>query len=103
MSGVLKFEIANLSFWSGDAQVLEGAPHRAVPRALEVAQEDVGGADAFADDAFDEYVGGYGATGIGELIFYWPPVEYSYGQRSPVPAEIQARFERIAAARMSPS
>ena len=30
-------------------------------------------------DAFDEYVGGYEAIGIGELIFYWPPVEYSYG------------------------
>jgi hypothetical protein len=54
-------------------------------------------------DAFDEYVGGYDAIGIGKLIFYWPPVEYSYGQRSTVPAEVQARFERIAAARMSPS
>ena len=51
-------------------------------------------------DAFDEYVGGYDAIGIGELIFYWPPVEYAYGQRTPVPAEVQARFERIAAARI---
>jgi hypothetical protein len=54
-------------------------------------------------DAFDEYVGGYGAIGITELIFYWPPVEYSYGPRTPVPAELQARFERIAAARVTPS
>jgi hypothetical protein len=54
-------------------------------------------------DAFDEYVGAYGTIGIGELIFYWPPVEYSYGRRTMVPAEVQARFERIAAARMSPS
>jgi alkanesulfonate monooxygenase SsuD/methylene tetrahydromethanopterin reductase-like flavin-dependent oxidoreductase (luciferase family) len=53
-------------------------------------------------DAFDEYVGGYEAIGIGELIFYWPPVEYSYGPRTPVPAELQARFERITAARMNP-
>jgi alkanesulfonate monooxygenase SsuD/methylene tetrahydromethanopterin reductase-like flavin-dependent oxidoreductase (luciferase family) len=54
-------------------------------------------------DAFDEYVGGYEAIGIGELIFYWPPIEYSYGERATVPAELQARFERIAAARMNPS
>jgi alkanesulfonate monooxygenase SsuD/methylene tetrahydromethanopterin reductase-like flavin-dependent oxidoreductase (luciferase family) len=52
-------------------------------------------------DAFDEYVGGYEAIGIGELMFYWPPIEYSYGQRSPVPVEFQARFERIAAARIA--
>jgi alkanesulfonate monooxygenase SsuD/methylene tetrahydromethanopterin reductase-like flavin-dependent oxidoreductase (luciferase family) len=52
-------------------------------------------------DAFDEYVAGYEAIGIAELIFYWPPVEYSYGQRSPVPAELQARFEQIAAARIA--
>jgi alkanesulfonate monooxygenase SsuD/methylene tetrahydromethanopterin reductase-like flavin-dependent oxidoreductase (luciferase family) len=52
-------------------------------------------------DAFDEYVAGYEAIGIGELIFYWPPIEHSYGQRSPVPAELQARFERIAAARIA--
>jgi hypothetical protein len=52
-------------------------------------------------DAFDEYVGGYEAIGIDELIFYWPPIEYSYGQRSPLPAEIQTRFERIAAARIT--
>jgi alkanesulfonate monooxygenase SsuD/methylene tetrahydromethanopterin reductase-like flavin-dependent oxidoreductase (luciferase family) len=58
--------------------------------------------DPFASlDAFDEYVGGYEAIGIGELVFYWPPVEFSYGRRSPVPAELQARFERIAAARIA--
>jgi alkanesulfonate monooxygenase SsuD/methylene tetrahydromethanopterin reductase-like flavin-dependent oxidoreductase (luciferase family) len=50
--------------------------------------------------AFDEYVGGYDAIGIGELIFYWPPIEHAYGQRTPVPAELQARFERIASARI---
>jgi len=52
-------------------------------------------------DAFDEYVVGYDAIGIDELIFYWPPFEFSYGQRSPLPAEIQARFEQIAAARIT--
>lgn len=51
-------------------------------------------------DAFDEYVGGYDAIGIGKLIFYWPPIEHAYGQRTPVPAEVQARFERIASARI---
>ena len=52
-------------------------------------------------DAFDEYVGGYDATGINEIIFYWPPVEHAYGQRTPVPPEVQARFERIALARIA--
>jgi hypothetical protein len=52
-------------------------------------------------DAFDEYVAGYEAIGINELIFYWPPFEFSYGPRSPVPAELQARFERIAGARIA--
>ena len=51
-------------------------------------------------DAFDEYVGSYDAIGISELIFYWPPIEHSYGQRTSVPAELQARFERIASARI---
>ncbi len=52
-------------------------------------------------DAFDEYVGGYDAIGITELIFYWPPIEHAYGQRTSVPAERQARFERIASARIA--
>jgi alkanesulfonate monooxygenase SsuD/methylene tetrahydromethanopterin reductase-like flavin-dependent oxidoreductase (luciferase family) len=51
-------------------------------------------------DAFDEYVGAYEAIGIAELIFYWPPIEFSYGSRSPVPAALQARFEKIAAIRI---
>ncbi|MBA2598395.1 MAG: LLM class flavin-dependent oxidoreductase [Chloroflexia bacterium] len=51
--------------------------------------------------AFDEYVGAYAAIGIEELIFYWPPIEFSYGERSSVPAEIQTRFERIAAERIA--
>jgi hypothetical protein len=34
------------------------------------------------------------------MQFYWPPVEHSYGERSPVPAETQARYERIAAQRV---
>ena len=51
-------------------------------------------------DAFDEYVGAYEAIGIDEIIFYWPPVEHAYGERTPVPAEAQARFERIAAQRI---
>ena len=53
-------------------------------------------------DAFDEFVGAYEAMGIGEMIFYWPPVEHSYGERSPVPPEVQARFERIAGQRIGP-
>jgi alkanesulfonate monooxygenase SsuD/methylene tetrahydromethanopterin reductase-like flavin-dependent oxidoreductase (luciferase family) len=52
-------------------------------------------------DAFDDYVGGYDAIGINEIIFYWPPVEHAYGQRTPVPVEVQARFERIASARIA--
>jgi alkanesulfonate monooxygenase SsuD/methylene tetrahydromethanopterin reductase-like flavin-dependent oxidoreductase (luciferase family) len=52
-------------------------------------------------DAFDEYVGAYEAIGVTEIIFYWPPIEYSYGSRTPVPAELQARFERIAAERVA--
>ena len=52
--------------------------------------------------AFDEYVGAYEAIGIGEIIFYWPPVEHAYGERSPVAAEAQARYERIAAQRVGP-
>ncbi len=53
-------------------------------------------------DAFDAYVGAYETIGIEELIFYWPPIEFSYGDRSPLPADVQARFERIAAQRISP-
>ena len=52
-------------------------------------------------DAFDEYVGAYEAIGIGEIIFYWPPVEHAYGERTPVPAAAQERFERIAAQRVA--
>jgi alkanesulfonate monooxygenase SsuD/methylene tetrahydromethanopterin reductase-like flavin-dependent oxidoreductase (luciferase family) len=51
-------------------------------------------------DAFDEFVGAYAAIGIAELIFYWPPIEHALGERTPVPAETQARFERIAAQRV---
>jgi hypothetical protein len=51
-------------------------------------------------EAFDEYVGAYAAIGIDEIIFYWPPVEHAYGERSLVPAETQARYERIAAQRI---
>ncbi len=58
--------------------------------------------DPFASlDAFDEYVGAYGKIGIDEVIFYWPPIEL-FGHRGPVPAEMQARFERIAAQRIAP-
>jgi alkanesulfonate monooxygenase SsuD/methylene tetrahydromethanopterin reductase-like flavin-dependent oxidoreductase (luciferase family) len=55
--------------------------------------------DPFASvDAFDEYVGAYAELGIHELIFYWPPIEL-FAQRTPIPAEMQARFEHIAAQR----
>ena len=52
-------------------------------------------------DAFDEYVGAYEAIGIDEIIFYWPPVEHAYGERTPVPPEAQSRYERIAAQRIT--
>jgi alkanesulfonate monooxygenase SsuD/methylene tetrahydromethanopterin reductase-like flavin-dependent oxidoreductase (luciferase family) len=52
-------------------------------------------------DAFDEFVGGYAAIGIDELIFYWPPIELAYPERSPIPPAAQARYERIAAERIS--
>ena len=59
--------------------------------------------DPFASlDAFDEYVGAYAEIGIDELIFYWPPLELDDG-RGPVPPEMQARFERIAAQRVIPA
>jgi alkanesulfonate monooxygenase SsuD/methylene tetrahydromethanopterin reductase-like flavin-dependent oxidoreductase (luciferase family) len=59
--------------------------------------------DPFASlDAFDEYAGTYRAIGIDELIFYWPPIEL-IGHRGPVPPELQARFERIAAQRVLPA
>jgi alkanesulfonate monooxygenase SsuD/methylene tetrahydromethanopterin reductase-like flavin-dependent oxidoreductase (luciferase family) len=54
-------------------------------------------------DAFDEFVGAYEEIGFDEVIFYWPPVEYSYGERRPVPGEVQERFERIAAQRVPAS
>jgi alkanesulfonate monooxygenase SsuD/methylene tetrahydromethanopterin reductase-like flavin-dependent oxidoreductase (luciferase family) len=50
-------------------------------------------------DAFDEYVGAYDAIGIDEIILYWPPIGL-FDQRGPVPPEMQARFERIAAQRV---
>jgi alkanesulfonate monooxygenase SsuD/methylene tetrahydromethanopterin reductase-like flavin-dependent oxidoreductase (luciferase family) len=52
-------------------------------------------------DAFDEFVAAYEAIGIAELIFYWPPIEYAFAARRPLPAEVQARFERIAAQRVA--
>ena len=56
--------------------------------------------DPFASlGAFDEYVGAYAEIGTDELIFYWPPIEF-FIRRGPVPAEAQARFERIAAQRV---
>ena len=59
--------------------------------------------DPFASvDAFDEYVGAHAEIGIDEVIFYWPPIEL-FGQRGPVPAEMQARFERIAGQRVGTS
>src|SRR4051794_22665577 len=53
-------------------------------------------------DAFDEYVGAYGAIGIDEMIFYWPPIE-RFNERGPVPPAMQARFERIASQRLNPT
>ena len=54
-------------------------------------------------DAFDEYVGAYAAIGVTELLFYWPPIAHALGERTPVPAETQARFERIASERVRSS
>jgi alkanesulfonate monooxygenase SsuD/methylene tetrahydromethanopterin reductase-like flavin-dependent oxidoreductase (luciferase family) len=57
--------------------------------------------DPFASvDAFDEYVGAYAEIGIDEVIFYWPPIEL-FAQREPIPAAMQARFERIAGSRVA--
>jgi alkanesulfonate monooxygenase SsuD/methylene tetrahydromethanopterin reductase-like flavin-dependent oxidoreductase (luciferase family) len=53
-------------------------------------------------DAFDEYVGAFDAIGIGELIFYWPPIDLVLSGGD-VPAERQARFERIVAERITPT
>ncbi len=51
-------------------------------------------------DAFDEYAGAYTEIGIDELIFYWPPIDL-FVRRVPTPPKLQARFERIAAQRIS--
>ena len=52
-------------------------------------------------DAFDAYVGAFAEIGIDELIFYWPPIDLAFADSAAIPTEHQARFERIAAARIS--
>jgi alkanesulfonate monooxygenase SsuD/methylene tetrahydromethanopterin reductase-like flavin-dependent oxidoreductase (luciferase family) len=54
-------------------------------------------------DAFDEYVAAFAAIGIDELIFYWPPVELAFVDPTTIPADRQAMFERIVAARITPA
>ena len=51
-------------------------------------------------DAFDEYVGRYAEIGIGEIIFYWPPL-HNFLEKRPIEAAQQALFERIATERLS--
>jgi alkanesulfonate monooxygenase SsuD/methylene tetrahydromethanopterin reductase-like flavin-dependent oxidoreductase (luciferase family) len=53
-------------------------------------------------DAFDAYVGSFAEIGIDEIIFYWPPIDYALAGDPEMPAELQARFERIAAERVAP-
>jgi hypothetical protein len=47
-------------------------------------------------DAFDEYVGTFAEIGIGEVIFYWPPIDLAFADPATLPSERQARFEHIA-------
>lgn len=54
-------------------------------------------------DAFDEYVGAFAEIGIDELIFYWPPIDLVFADPAAIPTDQQARFERIAAIRLSQS
>jgi alkanesulfonate monooxygenase SsuD/methylene tetrahydromethanopterin reductase-like flavin-dependent oxidoreductase (luciferase family) len=54
-------------------------------------------------DAFDAYAGAFEAIGIDEIIFYWPPIDILIAHPAEVPADRQALFERIVAARISPA
>ena len=57
-------------------------------------------AEPFASlDAFDAVVGAYREAGIDEMVLYWPPLDMAFGE-PPTPAD-EARFERIAAERIS--
>jgi alkanesulfonate monooxygenase SsuD/methylene tetrahydromethanopterin reductase-like flavin-dependent oxidoreductase (luciferase family) len=53
-------------------------------------------------DAFDAYTGAFAEIGIDEIIFYWPPIDYALAGDPEVPADRQAQFERIVAARIAP-
>ena len=65
-------------------------------------------------DAFDEYTGVYGEIGIGEIIFYWPPLDNLFPKREeptntrsgfsesrPLDANQIRAFERIATERIA--
>lgn len=68
-------------------------------------------------DAFDEFVGRYQEIGIGEVIFYWPPLDnllppgipstpggsFTFEASQPISPAQQKAFERIARDRIEPS
>jgi len=51
-------------------------------------------------DAFDHFVGSYGAVGINEFVFYWPPLT-NVRERRPVSSGQRATAERIARDRIA--
>ncbi len=60
-------------------------------------------------DAFDEYVGAYHEIGVGEIIFYWPPLDNifpntgdgDFARSAPLNAAQIDAFERIVADRIA--
>src|SRR5439155_1752954 len=52
-------------------------------------------------DAFDHFVGSYAELGIGEFVFYWPPIANLRGGREISPHQ-RAAVERIASERLAP-
>ena len=51
-------------------------------------------------DAFDHFVGSYAELGIGEFVFYWPPL-VNLAERRSISADQRATVERIAGARLA--
>jgi hypothetical protein len=52
-------------------------------------------------DAFDHFVGSYAELGIGEFVFYWPPIANLRERREISPHQRRA-VERIASGRLAP-
>ena len=51
-------------------------------------------------DAFDHFVGSYAEHGVGEFVFYWPPLA-NLAEGRPISADQRATAERIARARLA--